>query len=272
MQGRAHRGRGRATGLLLAALVAGCAAEPPPPGLGVRIEQSRDNENRHLLQVVLTNDGPEPVDVVHLQLRAPGFVDVPPTVRSDVVRTGQRTAFPVAYGAADCGERGATRVLLGYRAGGELREAELAVPPDDPLLPRLHARECALAELARTARIAFAPGWRREGDAAVGELVVRRRSGREPVTLTSLEGTVVFTLRTHTPLPVRLEQREVTVAVRVTASRCDAHALIESKRSYDFPWYAALGPAEPLYGTARPDAAGRAVLEELLLDTCRPAA
>jgi len=249
-------------------LTSACAAQEPPPGLSVALEQSRDNENRHLLQVVLTNHGRLPVEVVRLQLRAPGFVDVPPTVRTDVVRPGRRIAFPVAYGAADCARNGEARVVLGHRTPEGVHDAVLVVPADDPLLPGLHERECALAELAETAEIAFAPEWRREGDAVLGELVVRRRSGTAPVRLVSLEGTVVFTLRPQASLPAQLDRDEVVVPVRVNASRCDPHALAESKRSYDFPWYAALGDAEPLYGTARPDDAGRAVLEDLLLDTC----
>ena len=257
--------------LALGLVTAGCGGRSVPDGLRVGLEQSRDNENRHLLQVVLTNDGAQPVDVVRLQVRAPGFVDVPPTVREHAVPPGRRIAFPVAYGAADCARSGPAEVVVGHRTADGLQEAALAVPTDDPLLPRLHARECALAELAETAEVAFAPGWQRVGDAARGRLVLRRRGSDTPVTLVSVEGTVVFTLRPGAALPVTLAGRdsEVVVPVTVTASRCDAHALIESKRSYDFPWYTALGDAQPLYGTVRPEGAGQALLEQVLLDTCR---
>lgn len=263
---------GAAAGLLLLAL-AGCgpfAQGAATPDLQVRLEQSRDNENRHLLQVVLTNDGAAPVEVVRLQLRAPGWVEVAPTVRSDVVRPGRRIAFPVEYGAAVCERDGAARVVVGHRTGGGLQELDLLVPADDPLLPRLHRHECAVRALGEAVEIAFDQSWRREGDVVTGRLVVRRRDGATPVTLASVEGTVVFTLRTGAPLPLTLTSGRTEVPVTVTASRCDVHALIESKRSYDFPYVATLGGGEPLTVTVRPDGRGVALLERLLADVCAP--
>ena len=257
-----------ATLLLLA--VAACASPSPAPDLTVALEQSRDNENRHLLQVVLTGTGDEPVDVVRLQVRSPRFVDVAPTVRQDVLTRGRRIAFPIAYGPADCDGEGPATVVLGHRTADGLQEHVLRVP-DDPTLPRLQRRECDLRELADSASIAFAPEWERRGDTAYGTLVLKRRSGRAPVTLTALEGSVLLTLRPTGPLPLLLaaDADEARLPVEVTATRCDPHALTESKRTYDFPRYAALGDAEPLYATVRPGEPGRSLLEQVLVDTCR---
>ena len=264
--------RGSVRWLLGPALLAGCAAAPAAPPLSVSLEQSRDNENRHLLQVVLDNSGPQDVEVVRLQLRGGGFVDVAPTVREDVLRAGRRLAFPVAYGAADCRRTAPARVVLGARDGEALREVVLDVPPDDPLLPRLRRRECDLAELADVAGLAFAEdAWERRGDAVTGRAVLVRRDGRAPVQLAALDGTVVFTLRAR-GLPVTLAGEDrVEVPVAVHASRCDAHALAESKRSYDFPGAVRLGDEDLLTVTVRAGDRGRALLERLLLDTCVPA-
>ena len=236
------------------------------------LEQSRDNENRHLLQVVLDNRGPQEVEVVRLQLRGGGFTDVAPTVREDVLRPGRRIAFPVAYGAADCRRTTPARVVVAHRVDGALREAVLDVPEDDPLLPRLRRRECDLAELADAAGLSFAEdAWERRGDEVTGRAVLVRRHGRAPVELASLDGTVVFTLRAG-GLPVVLAgEGRVEVPVAVSAARCDAHALTESKRSYDFPGTVRLGDEDLLTVTVRPRGRGRALLERLLLDTCVPA-
>ena len=263
----------RAGWLLGLLLGTGCAATPAVPPLSVSLEQSRDNENRHLLQVVLENPGPDDVEVVRLQLRGGGFVDVAPTVRGDVVRPGRRIAFPVAYGAADCARTTPARVVLGHRDGGVLRETVLDVPEDDPLLPRLRRRECDLEELATAAGMSFDEGaWRRSGRSATGRLVVARGEGRQPVEVASLEGSVVFTLREQRLPLVLAAQDRFAVPVTVTASRCDFHALIESKRSYDFPATVRLGGADPLSATVRPGERGRAVLERLLAETCAPRA
>ena len=271
MQGR--RPVPGALALLLLALTA-CGASPaasPSPDLRVHLEQSRDNENRHLLQVVLDNDGAAPVEVVRLQLRAPGWVDVAPTVRADVLRPCRRLAFPVDYGAAVCGRDGPARVVVGHRTDDGLRELELTVPADDPLLPRLHRRECALRALDEAVDVGFDDGaWRREGDVVSGRLVVRRRAGAAPVTVDALEGTVLLTLRPDAPLPLTLTAGRAAVPVTVTASRCDVHALLESKRSFDFPYVATLDGGEPLSVTVRPDPPGVALLERLLADVCAP--
>ena len=267
------RGSARAGWLLGPVLLAACAAPTAaPPSLSVSLEQSRDNENRHLLQVVLDNRGPDDVEVVRLQVRGGGFVDVAPTVREDVLRPGRRLAFPVAYGAADCARTTAARVVLGHRDGGALREVELDVPADDPLLPRLRRRECDLAELADAAQLSFdEDAWARSGLTATGRAVVRRGQGREPVELASLEGTVVFTLRAQA-LPTVLDgQDRLGLPVAVHASRCDVHALIESKRSYDFQAAVRLGDGELLTVTVKPGPRGVALLEQLLSDTCAPA-
>ncbi len=252
-------------------LLAGCAVQAAPSGLSVSLQQSRDDENRHRLQVVLEHEGPGEVEVVRLQLRGGGFVDVAPTVREDVVRPGRRLAFPVAYGAADCDRATPARVVLGHREDGVLREAVLAVPEDDPLLPRLRRRECDLEALADAAGLSFdEDAWERTGPVATGRLLVERVGGRQPVGVDALEGSVVFTL-TAPGLPVVLDDQDrLVLPVRVNASRCDFHALIESKRSYDFPATVRLGAADPLSVTVRPGDAGRALLERLLADTCRP--
>ena len=259
---------------MLLLLAAGCGGSPgaaPLPELRVALEQSRDNENRHLLQVVLTNDGQTPVEVVRLQLRAAGWTQVAPTARTDVVRPGRRLAFPVEYGTAVCGRDGASTVVVGHRTADGLREAELAVPDDDPLLARLHRRECDLRALGEAVEVAFDDGsWRRRGDVASGRLVVRGTGDGAPVTVDAVEGTVVFTLRPGAALPVTATSGGAQVPVTVTASRCDAHALIESKRSYDFPYVARRGGGEPLSVTVRPGPRGVALLERLLADVCAP--
>ena len=147
---------GAAVGVLL---LGGCAAPTAPP-MTVALDQSRDLENRHRIAVRLTNDGGSPVEVVRLQLRSEAWSSVAPTVRDESLRPGQRLAFPVAYGAADCARPGPARLVVGYRADGQLHETAVPVPAEDPLLPRLHRRECDLAELARTTALSFLP-WTR---------------------------------------------------------------------------------------------------------------
>lgn len=246
--------------LLVLALVAGCAGAPAPerpaPRLTATLEQSRNAENLHRVQVLLASD--REVRVLRLQVRGGGFAEVPPTPRDDLVRPGRPVTFPVAYGAAACaGGPGPATVVVGTPEGDRALDVT-----DDPLLPRLHRQECAVARLAQAAGTAF-EGWRREGASAVTTLVLRRRAGTEPVELTSLEANIVFDLAARTPL-LLAGAGEVRVPVRVRAARCDAHALIENKRAFTFAAYARLAGGPPQHLTVTATGEGRALLDQLL--------
>lgn len=158
-------------------LLSGCTASAPPPdpwslpGVTATLEQSRDSAVRHAVQVVLTA-GAAPLELRSLQLLGGGLVRAAPTPRTYVVPAGGRIAFPVPYGTALCEGRPApVTVVAGTPAG------ERQVPvPGDTLLARLRADECAQAAVAGLATLRL-ERLRRQGEAVVGELVVRRAGG-----------------------------------------------------------------------------------------------
>jgi predicted small lipoprotein YifL len=259
--------------VLLAALTA-CGTGPAqaPPGLRVTVEQSRDNENRGLVQVVVTNDGSAPVVVRRVQLRSAAYRPVPAAVFEEQVRPGSRTAFPVPLGEPDCaadGTDGSTAVV-GLRDGGSVREVLLPVPDDDPVLPRLHARACAVERVGRAADVTFSTGWVLDGDVVSGQLVVERRDGAAEVRVTDLQSSILFLLQPTAGLPLVLgpQDRRAALPVEVRAVRCDPHALIESKRSYTFPVFVALGDDEPLQLPVTADEAGIALMDAVLRERC----
>jgi hypothetical protein len=266
-----------AAAVAAALVLAGCGSldgsEPAPAGLRATVEQSRDNENRGLFQLVLHNDGEVPVAVRRVQLRSPGYRVVAGTVFDDVVRPGRRIAFPVEHGAPVCAVEGpaGSVVVAGLRSdGGSTREVRLPVPDDDPVLPRLHARDCALERLGSEVDLALDPGWVRTGDVVTGSLSLTRRGGSAPVRVTDVQSSILFLLRPTGPLPLELpaDGRRATLPVEVRAVRCDPHALIESKRSYTFPVFVAVGAAEPLQVPVTADDGGVALIESLLVDHC----
>lgn len=57
----------------------------------------------------------------------------------------------------------------------------------------------------------------------------------------------------------------------VTATRCDPHALTESKTTFVFPAYAAVSGAEPALVQVTATGASRRALQTLLDGTCGPA-
>ena len=261
--------RGCAAALVLALAACG-VSEPaaPPPGLAATVEQSRDNENRGLLQLVVRNDGDEPVRVRRVELRSDGWERVPPSTYDQEVGPGTRTAFPAGYGAVDCGARAAgSEVLVGLQDGGRVREVRLPVPASDPVLPRLHERACALEAVRAAVDVEITGDWRRSGDEVTGELRLTRRAGDEPVRVTDVQSSIILLLQAP-GLPLALEGDASATAVVVRAVRCDPHALIESKRTFTFPVFVALGDDAPLQLSVTADAAGQAVMQEALRERC----
>lgn len=261
----------------LAALVAGallvaCDSGPAqaPPGLRAAVEQSRDNENRRLLQLVVVNDGEDVVRVRQARLDSEAYAQVPPAVFDQQVRPGSRTAFPVPYGDVRCGDEPAgASVVLGLADGGSVREVRVPVPDDASVLPRLHRRDCALAALAETVDVALTGPWERAGDAVTGRLLLTRRAGDVAVRVTDAQSSIILLLQpSGLPLELAPGQGTADAPVVVRAVRCDPHALIESKRTFTFPVFVALGDAEPLSLSVTADERGRAAMDEALRERC----
>lgn len=116
--------------------------------------------------------------------------------------------------------------------------------------------------------MSFAPGWTRRGDSAFGTLVLSRRSGALPVTVSAVDGSVIFTLRETGTLPAVLQAEDVRVPVEALPSRCDPHALAESKRTFVFAIATAIGDGPVLSVPVRPQPEDLPGLQKLLLDVC----
>jgi hypothetical protein len=262
--------------VLTAALLAGCGGDSPstapPAGLTAAVQQSRDNETRHLLQAVLVNSGSAPVHVVSVQVRTPLYQPGAAKEYDDVVTPGQTTAFPVPYGDVVCGSDPAagTSVVAVLREGSGTREVHLPVPASDPDLPRLHARDCTLDALRHAVDVGFGP-WQRSGADVTGTLVLTRRAGSGEVRLTDTESSILFLLQPAGPLPLVLADGATRAALQVTVTpvRCDPHALIESKRSFTFPVFVGMGAGTPVQSSATADAAGQALMMAVLRDRCQ---
>lgn len=89
--------------------------------------------------------------------------------------------------------------------------------------------------------------------------------------MTELSGNILFGVRTSTAAPVLVlpaGMDTAAVQVHVTATRCDAHALTESKTSFTFPLFVTVGADEPAAVSMTVSATGRRVLQGLLEQTC----
>ena len=268
-------------GLML--LLAACAAEPsaparsaPAPTLpevsGLTAEAVRlrtDEAVGGQLQVRVTNTGTAPFTVTAVQLDTPGFAVLPPTAADTEYQPGRVIDLPTPFGDVDCAtspEPAAARLTV-LRPDGA--PEELRVPLGGGTLARVHEEECAVQAVGAVVGVTVAD-LADAGETVTGDVVLTRRSGEEPVTVSALGGSVVLTPVPDDDLPVTLGARETELQLPVTfdAARCDPHALAETKQPFVFPLSVGVGDAEPVPVDLPLDEAQRAVLTALLGRVC----
>lgn len=234
---------------------------------------------RGKVDVRITNRGPGTVRIESYQVRHPMFDVVAPAARSSTLPDDRdERIVPVPFGAPRCEvtDPSGALVVLGVRTAAGMRDVEIPLPDGEPGLVRAHRLACDAAAVTESVTFDLGPAFVREtgpaGPVLRTALHLRRR-GTQPVTVTQLTGNILFTVRTPPSVPlVSLEagQPETQVEVQVSASRCEAHALTESKRSFSFPLFASVGDGEPTQVQVTVSDPARAALQSLLDDTCGP--
>ncbi len=275
-----------AVGVLSGALLAACstAAETAPetssgpaPTISATLEQARIDETKHMLSIAVRNSGPGSVHVERVQLVAPPLPALPPAPVDTEVKPPLRVDLRIPYGKADCrGDAipvpGPAHVLAWLREPGGTRQVRLPLPHPNPLLTRLVRLDCGAALVHRAADVRLGTEWKRAGDALHGTVTMERRAPGA-VTLHDVGGSVIFDLkptgRTEPPIAVLEPGRDrLEVPVRLLASHCTPHAMAEAKRPYGFTHWVTLPGLAPQYLLFEVTPAMRALLDELVEDTC----
>ena len=272
------------------------AAEAPT--LVVDVEKPRYLVAERMVEVIVVNEGASPVRVEQIQLFGSLFDPRPPIGKDTLLQPAQRKDLKVSYGRVRCGRQAPSSpepfVRMRVRASdGSQSRARLALPSPNPTLQRLHDTECGLLALREAVHVGYAQAWTRTGNTegdAQGTLVLRRRASREPITLTGVGGNVIFTVTPLEPnrddspqrakrIPQRPQwsaqrpvarlrpaDRRLEVPMTVEASRCDAHAVADSKKTFLLPLWLRVGAAEEQYLEVEVTGRGRQLLTDVISD------
>lgn len=262
---------GSAAADTIAAIEAAGAADGTASGLHATLLRSRLFELRRSLHLAVRNDGAEDVQIRAIQLDSPLFDTVEPEPRDPLLHPGDpAVAMPVPFGDARCGETAAGSAQLVLDVDGD----EVAVPlVENPagLLAELHASECAVAAIREDVDVHLGDEWTQTGPRTVaGEVVIEQLRPGVETTVADLDGNVIFTLDTARPgdpgpvLRVDDERPTDRVGVSITASRCDAHALIEYKRTFTFLALVDVGEDRPLRLDVKAEGDTLRLLEDVL--------
>lgn len=251
------------------------------PALDVSVQIGRVAATRDLIEFGLSpeHEGAE-VEITSLQLLDPRFDVVAPTER--VTTVDRLLHIAVDPGIPICESVTADPALAAITVPGTRDPFLLPIDAaGQDVLTELHGSVCRRQAILEAVDIEFSPEWSPAGGAtARGAISVERSTPEVPITLHDVQGTVIFTLELPPPAPatdpmttphvVRLgpdEQRQV-VPVEVSAARCDAHALTESKKAFLFPAWVSIGEAPVGFVTIEPQGRARAALEGLMTIGC----
>lgn len=277
------RCRRRAYGTaLLAALVAGCGTDAPAPAepvaLTADVVETRAARSQAKVSAALANAGTAPVEVERLRLRSAAFEEVPATERAVTVPPGGRSGrFFLPYGPPVCDQDTSAVLLVTVRTPDGARDVEVPVTDTEPGLGRLHQLACAAEEVTEQARLGFGERWQRveqDGEQLLRTTLRLDRRGTQEVAVTRLDGNVVFSLAaaaSSSPLLVLPEgQASAELPVEVRASRCDPHALTESKRELllSFASFARVADGPEAAVQLRVPPAGEAAVLQLMQAVC----
>lgn len=222
---------------------------PSATGLRAGIETSRLFANRRNLALDLHVEGATGVPITAVRLASPLFEPDAGLPREVTIQAGQPpVSMPLSYGAAVCGATAEGPSTVEVTVNGvveplPLDQASLEV------LREVHDDECAVRRVTEVVELRLGDEWEPAGENAIGGQVVLRalKPGVE-AELGDLGASIVYTIHPDGEPPLAVvdgDTTEVTVDVRIVASRCDAHALTESARKYIFTAYITLDGASP---------------------------
>lgn len=246
-------------------------------GIEATLQRSRLFETQRGVRVNLRNDGDHDVRVEAVRLDSPWFETVPPDRRDPVLRADDGpVAMPLAFGDARCeGDTGdPTRVILTVD-GEEVAVATEESPPG--LLAGLRDTECEVAAVRERVDLRLGEQWERTGPrTVVGTIDAELLEPGATVAVVGVEGNVIFSLGVEpsdagTPAEPDEPLVEVdddgptgTIAVGLTAARCDPHALIEYKRTFTFVALVDAGDGEPVRVDVTAEGAAQQALQASL--------
>ena len=265
-------------------------------GIGASVAQYRRDEAVGVVQLkaVAGPDTP-PSLVTSAQLRWDGMTPVPPVEVDTALTSGRRVDLPAPLGAAACGPLGDVApgdspsapplgdgvIRLTLDAPGERRGVTRTV--DAPLLPsaeaplrRIFEHDCQRQSMRRAVEVGLSSRWRRSDTGGIptaeGTLVLTRGATDQPISITSVNGSVLLNLSLADGDPPTMApgQERLEVPVRVTSSgRCDGHALGGSSQTYALQAGIDIGgDGDPIGVTLSPDDDGRALFARVIADAC----
>jgi hypothetical protein len=238
--------------------------------------------------VQTTNRSSSTVQFSDLRLHWPGLAVSEPYVRSTQIAPGVTFDIRVRQGEAVCGDPpradrappADAAIAVGTATVDGAPPVMVAIPIEDErsILPKVFRRSCQEQRLTWAAELRFGDRWTPSTTASgkpavLGTLELRRHLSDEALTITQINGSVLLRISAVQPSDpvVTLDGGQDTASVPIVieqSGNCDAHALIESKKTFIIPIGLAIGDEDPLAYVIRFDNPTRQLLNRMINESC----
>jgi len=244
-----------------------------PAGVGVFIEFPRYLHAQRRLEVGFDNRlGDTELTVTELVLRSPLFEPIAPDDHDTGIVAGRRRDLQIGLGPPVCpAPPGPSMVEITAEIGGVSRHGLVEIDPAP--LERISATECGREYVLQRFDLGYRPEFVVTDGVVQATVDIGRVDGHEPLTVDSMRGSVLLDLRPAAPgdplAVITGADEDVSIPVSLRVIRCDPHAVIESKKTFELMIWVTVGNGETQDLVVAPSGQLRSVLEQLIDDCLR---
>lgn len=241
-----------------------------PAGVEVLVEFPRYLQLERRLEVGFDNRSDSELIVESVGVRSALFEPVALDQPSTEIEIGRRRDLQIGLGPAVCpAPDGPVQVEVVAEIDG-VRQHGLVDVPAAPL-EQISATECGRVFVYEQVDVGYSPVFTVQDEVLATQLVVDRVAGDEPIEVSNVRGSVLLELRPAAdgaPLGTLAPGEDaLSVPVELRVIRCDPHAVIESKKTFQLAVWVAVGSRETQHLVVPPEGELRAALE-VLIDEC----
>ncbi|MBA3801474.1 MAG: hypothetical protein H0X22_01010 [Acidimicrobiia bacterium] len=194
-------------------------------------------------RVKLTNTGDDDFTVTGVRLESAGFETLAFTPHDTLYSPSERTDLITPFGDVRCEPGDAldpTDAAIRFvTASGS--EGEVRVPLESiyEAIPKLYERECDKAFIEESAVIAIADPIEESGEGfdarARATLRITRAGSDEAIAVDDIRGSVLYSITGELPAILAAGEDEIDIPIELRGTRCDGHALGETKQPFVYP-------------------------------------
>lgn len=247
-----------------------------PDGVSIAVEFPRYLQIARRIEAIIDNQSDTAVTVVDLALRSPLFEPIPADRADYTVQPGLRQDLDLGLGASICptadesaGPGGTSALAMTVEIDGRRRHGTVEI--DATPIERISRTECGQRLVLESIGLAYGPEFEVIDGVLLTTITLTRLAGDEPITLTDARGSVLFVVEPVDPLergdPLAVMasgEPAARASIAVNVGRCEAHAVADAKKPFEFAVWISLGSSDPYFVTLVPEGEIRAALEALL--------